>query len=183
MLEAPFMTRRLTKEFIEKNGRSPTKDEFIAIQHEAVTKLINNNSVYGICGQGETKMPEIVFKGKPTPTEGQVIDHTLDPKVAFTSYREQEHEDQLPPPPPLEIELSGKKPNFLPGGIRDRYSFKIMTKEMYKNFVKQGKKFVTCTGQEFDSLEKTNIDLDGDIVTVDGQNYVVNMQSWYLRGK
>ena len=28
MLEAPFMTRRLTKEFIEKNGRSPTKDEF-----------------------------------------------------------------------------------------------------------------------------------------------------------
>lgn len=52
MLTAPFMTRRLTKEFIEKNGRSPTKDEFIAIQHEAVTKLINNNSVYGICVQG-----------------------------------------------------------------------------------------------------------------------------------
>lgn len=52
---APFMTRRLTKEFIEKNGRSPTKDEFIAIQHEAVTTLINNNSVYGILGQGGKK--------------------------------------------------------------------------------------------------------------------------------
>lgn len=51
MLVAPFMTRRLTKEFIEKNGRSPTKDELIAIQHEAVNTLINNNSVYGILGQ------------------------------------------------------------------------------------------------------------------------------------
>ena len=62
MLAAPFMTRRLTKEFIEKNGRSPTKDEFIEIQREAVNTLINNNSVYGICGQGETKMSEIVLK-------------------------------------------------------------------------------------------------------------------------
>lgn len=184
MLTAPFMTRRLTKEFIENNGRSPTKDEFIVIQHEAVTNLINNNSVYGICGQGETKMSEIVFKGKPTPTEGQVIDHTLDPKKDFTSYREQEHEDQLPPPLPLEIELSGKKPNFLPGGIRDRNNLKIMTKEMYENFVKQGKKFVTLlTGRAFGSLEETGIDLDGDTVIVDGQKYFVNMESWYLRGK
>ena len=62
MLTAPFMTRRLTKEFIEKNGREPTKDEFIAIQHEAVTTLLRNNSVYGIRGQGGTKMPEKVFK-------------------------------------------------------------------------------------------------------------------------
>ena len=62
MLEAPFMTRRLTKEFIEKNGRSPTKDEFIEIQREAVNTLINNNSVYGILGQGGTKMSEIVLK-------------------------------------------------------------------------------------------------------------------------
>lgn len=173
MLTAPFMTRRLTKEFIENNGRSPTKDEFIAIQHEAVTKLINNNSVYGICGQGETKMSEIVFKGKPTPIEGQVIDHTLDPKKDFTSYREQEHEDQLPPPPPLEIELSGKKPNFF-GGIKVCCDFKYMTKEMYENFVKQGKKFATFTGQEFDSLEEACTDLDGDIIVVDGQKYVVD---------
>ena len=166
MLAAPFMTRRLTKEFIEKNGRSPTKDEFITIQHEAVNTLIKNNSVYGICGQGETKMSEIVFKGKPTTTEGQVIDHTLDPKVAFTSYREQEHEDQLPPPPPLE-------------STRIRCDFKTMTKEMYENFVKQGKKFVTLIGgREFDSLEETGIDLDGDIVFVDGQKYAVDMFSW-----
>lgn len=215
MLTAPFMTRRLTKEFIEKNGRSPTKDEFVAIQHEAVNTLIKNNSVYGIYRQGETKMSEIVFKGKPTPTEGQVIDHTLDPKVAFTSYREQEHEDddyiyqlsfkaqkellkdldlkvksKYPKiivcdlldhidgnPPPLEIELSGKKPNFLPGGIRDRNSLKIMTKEMYEKFVKQGKKFVTLIGQ-FNSLEEAGIDIDGDIVIVDGQKYAVNMFSW-----
>jgi hypothetical protein len=173
------MTRRMTKEFIKKNCRSPTKDEFIAIQHEAVNTLINNNSVYGICGQGETKMSEIVFKGKPTPTEGQVIDHTLDPKVAFTSYREQEHEDQLPPPPPLEIELSGKKFGFLPGSTRIRCDFKIMTKEMYENFVKQGKKFVTLIGgHECDSLEETGIDLDGDIVIVDGQKYAVDSSIW-----
>ena len=54
MIVAPFMTRRLTKEFIEKNGRSPTKDEFISIQHEAVNTLINNNTVYGILGQGRS---------------------------------------------------------------------------------------------------------------------------------
>ena len=111
MLVAPFMTRRLIKEFIEKNGRSPTKDEFISIQHEAVNTLINNNSVYGILGQGGTKMSEKVQKG--IPTESQVINNTLDPKVAYTSYLEQDHEDQLPPPPPLVIELSSKKPNFL----------------------------------------------------------------------
>ena len=150
MLTAPFITRRLTKEFIENNGRSPTKDEFIAIQHEAVTKLINNNSVYGICGQGETKMSEIVFKGKPTPTEGQVIYHTLDP-----------------------IELSGKKPNFF-GGIKVCCDFKYMTKGMYENFVKQGKKFATLTGQALDSLEASANDLDGDIIVVDGQKYVVD---------
>lgn len=206
MLAAPFMTRRLTKEFIEKNGRSPTKDEFIAIQHEAVNTLINNNSVYGILGQGGTKMSEIVSKGKPTEEQVVVLSRDikviytpkpfgecehpdttqnapLDPKVAFTSYREQEHEDQLPPPPPLEIELSGKKPNFLPSGIRDRNSLKIMTKEMYENFVKQGKKFVTFTGQVFDSLEETGIDLDGDTIIVDGQKYFVNMKSWYLGRK
>lgn len=89
MLVAPFMTRRLTKEFIEKNGRSPTKDEFISIQHEAVSTLINNNSVYGILGQGGTKMSEIVFKGKPVG-ECEHPDTTqnapLDPKVAYTSY-------------------------------------------------------------------------------------------------
>lgn len=40
-----------------------------------------------------------------------------------------------------------------------------MTKEMYENFVKQGKKFVTLlTGRAFDSLEETGIDLDGDTV-------------------
>lgn len=149
MLTTPFMTRRLTKEFIEKNGRSPTKDEFIAIQHEAVTKLINNNSVYGICGQGETKMSEIVFKGKPTPTEGQVI------------------------------ELSGKKPNFF-GGIKVCCDFKYMTKEMYENFVKQGKKFATLTGQEFDSLEEAGNDLDGDIIVVDGQKYVVDSSTYRI---
>ena len=177
MLTAPFMTGRLTKEFIEKNGRSPIKDEFIAIQHEAATTLINNNSVYGICRQGGTKMPEIVFKGKPIPTEGQVIDHTPfgeckhpDPKVAFTSYLEHEHEDLIPPPPVVNIDLTRKL-------------LKIMTKEMYENFVKQGKKFVTLTGQEFNSLEESGIDLDGDAIVVDGQEYGVNMQAWYLRGK
>lgn len=45
MLVAPFMTRRLTKEFIKKNGRTPTKDEFTAIYHEAVATLLKNNSV------------------------------------------------------------------------------------------------------------------------------------------
>ena len=79
MLTAPFMTGKLTKEFIEKNGRSPTKDEFIAIQHEAVNTLINNNFVYGILGQGGTKMSENA--SKRIPTVGQVIDHTKDPVV------------------------------------------------------------------------------------------------------
>lgn len=100
MLVAPFMTRRLTKEFIEKNGRSPTKDDFISIRHEAVNTLINNNSVYGILGQGGTKMPEIVFKRKPVG-ECEHPDTTqnapLDPKVAYTSYLEHDREDQLPP--------------------------------------------------------------------------------------
>lgn len=170
MLAAPFMTRRLTKEFIEKNGRSPTKDEFIEIQREAVTTLINSNSVYGILGQGGTEMSENVSKGKPT--EEQVIVHTLGMKVVYTPkpFGECEHPDSEN----LKRELSGKKSNFLPGGIRDRYSFKNMTKEMYENFVKQGKKFVICTGQEFDSLEKAGIDLDGDVITVDGQNYIVD---------
>ena len=100
MLVAPFMTRRLTKEFIEKNGRSPTKDDFISIRHEAVNTLINNNSVYGILGQGGTKMPEIVFKRKPVgecehPYTTQ--NAPLDPKVAYTSYLEHDREDQLPP--------------------------------------------------------------------------------------
>ena len=58
-----------------------------------------------------------------------------------------------------------------------------MTKEMYENFVKQGKKFVTLTSQAFDSLEETDIDLDGDTVIVDGQKYFVNMESWYLGRK
>ena len=195
MLTAPFMTGRLTKEFIEKNGRSPTKNEFITIQHEAINTLIKNNSVYGILGQGGTKMSEIVFKGKPTPTEGQVIDHTLDPKVAFTSYREQEHEDQLPPPPPIVINLKrevnscfllrGEREHpdtaasrILPSGIRVRCNFKHMTKEMCENFVKHGKKFVTLTGQEFNSLEEAGNDLDGDIIVVDGQNYVVDNSTW-----
>lgn len=165
MLVAPFMTRRLTKEFIEKNGRSPTKDEFIAIQHEAMNTLINNNSVYGILGQGGTEMSEIVFKGKPTPTVGQVIDHTLDPKVVFG---ECEHPDTA-------------ASRILPGSLRGRsFNFKIMTKEMYENFVKQGKKFVTLTGQVFDSLETAGIDLDGDTVIVDGQKYLVDVESWYL---
>lgn len=196
MLTAPFMTRRLTKEFVEKNGRSPTKDEFITIQHEAVTKLINNNSVYGICGQGGTKMSEIVFKGKPT--KGQVIDHSLDPKVAFTSYREQEHEDQLPPPPVVNIDLKREAnicfdecehpdtaaSRILPDSTRICCNFKTMTKEMYENFVKQGKKFTTLVGgRVFDSLEEAGIDLDGDIIIVDGQKYAVNVESWYLRGK
>ena len=52
MPAAPFMTRRLTKEFIEKNGRTPTKNEFIAIQYEAMNTVFKNNSVYGICGDG-----------------------------------------------------------------------------------------------------------------------------------
>ena len=64
MLVAPFMTRRLTKEFTEKNGRSPTKDEFISIQNEAVNTLINNNSVYGILGQGGTNM-KAIYTPKP----------------------------------------------------------------------------------------------------------------------
>ena len=185
MLVAPFMTRRLTKEFIEKNGRSPTKDEFIAIQHEAVNTLINNNSVYGILGQGGTKMSENA--SKRIPTVGQVIDHTKDPvvikpteeQVVFLSrdikaiytptlFGECEHPDSKN----IVEKLSGKNSNPV-----------TMTKEMYENFVKQGKKFVTLTSQAFDSLEETDIDLDGDTVIVDGQKYFVNMESWYLGRK
>ena len=73
---------------------------------------------------------------------------------------------------------------ILPGSLRGRsFSFKIMTKEMYENFVKQEKKFATLTGQVFDSLEEAGIDLDGDIIIVDGQKYAVDVESWYLRGK
>jgi hypothetical protein len=76
-------------------------------------------------------------------------------------------------------ELSGKKPNFLPDNTRIRCDFKYMTKEMYENYVKQGKKFVTLIGGcIFDSLEESGIDLDGDVVIVDGQKYAVNMFSW-----
>ena len=54
-----------------------------------------------------------------------------------------------------------------------------MTKEMYEDFVKQGKKFVTLVGgRVFDSLEESGIDIDGDIFIVDGQMYRVDMLSW-----
>ena len=54
-----------------------------------------------------------------------------------------------------------------------------MTKQMYEDFVKQGKKFVTLIGGcIFDSLEESGIDIDGDIVIVDGQKYAVDMFSW-----
>jgi hypothetical protein len=49
---------------------------------------------------------------------------------------------------------------------------------MYENFVKQGKKFATLTGQESDSLEEAGNDLDGDIIVVDGQKYVVDSSTW-----
>lgn len=70
--------------------------------------------------------------------------------------------------------------HILPGSLRGRYNFifKIMTKEIHDNFVKQGKKFVTFTGQEFDSLDVTSVDLDGDIITVDGQKYAVDTSTW-----
>lgn len=164
MPAAPFITRRLIREFIEKNGRTPNKNKFIAIQHEAMNTVFKNNSVYGICGQGGTEMTESVFKGKPTV--GQDIDHTLDPRVAFTSYHE--HEDQYTAPyvPLVSKKLAGKKSNL------------IMTKEMYEDFVKQGKKFVNLLGESFDSLDESNIDIDGDTVIVDGQVYLVNMFAW-----
>ena len=60
-----------------------------------------------------------------------------------------------------------------------RCDFKCMTKEMYENFVKQGKKFVTLVGGHvFNSLEESGIDIDGDIFIVDGQMYRVDMLSW-----
>ena len=63
--------------------------------------------------------------------------------------------------------------------IKVRCDFKCMTKEMYENFVKQGKKFVTLVGGHvFDSLEESDIDIDGDIFIVDGQMYCVDMLSW-----
>ena len=62
---------------------------------------------------------------------------------------------------------------------RIRCDFKYMTKQMYEDFVKQGKKFVTLIGGcIFDSLEESGIDIDGDIVIVDGQKYAVDMFSW-----
>lgn len=66
-----------------------------------------------------------------------------------------------------------------PLSTRIHCDFKYMTKEMYENFVKQGKKFVTLIGGHiFDSLEESGIDIDGDIIIVDGQKYAVNMFSW-----
>lgn len=69
------------------------------------------------------------------------------------------------------------KSKFLSESIKVRCDFKCMTKEMYENFVKQGKKFVTLVGGHvFDSLEES--DIDGDIFIVDGQMYCVDMLSW-----
>lgn len=75
-------------------------------------------------------------------------------------------------------EYEDQLPTTVTGGIKVSCNFKHMTKEMCENFVKQGKKFATLTGQEFDSLEETGNDLDGDIIVVDGQNYVVNSSTW-----
>lgn len=75
-----------------------------------------------------------------------------------------------------------KKPflsKFSSESIKVRCDFKCMTKEMYENFVKQGKKFVTLVGGHvFNSLEESGIDIDGDIFIVDGQMYCVDMSSW-----
>ena len=71
MLTAQFMTRKLTKEFIKKNGRTPTKDEFITIQHEAVTTLIKTILSMEYVGKEELKLWKILPGGVPYiyPTE------------------------------------------------------------------------------------------------------------------
>ena len=72
-----------------------------------------------------------------------------------------------------------RKSKFLSESIKVRCDFKCMTKEIYENFVKQGKKFVTLVGGHvFNSLEESGIDIDGDIFIVDGQMYCVDMLSW-----
>lgn len=68
--------------------------------------------------------------------------------------------------------------------IKVRCDFKYMTNEMYENFVKQGKKFMTLVGgHAFNSFEESGIDIDGDIIIVDGQKYVVNQDTFSWRNK
>lgn len=71
-----------------------------------------------------------------------------------------------------------KKPfltKFSSESIKVRCDFKYMTNEMYENFVKQGKKFVT--------FEDSGIDIDGDIIIVDGQKYAVDQDTFSWRNK
>ena len=73
---------------------------------------------------------------------------------------------------------------FSSESIKVRCDFKYMTNEMYENFVKQGKKFVTFVGGHvFNSFEDSGIDIDGDIIIVDGQKYGVDQDTFSWRNK